>query len=343
MANANQNESSREPTLLSVRIQCSGIIADQLSEALLCFGASSVSVEDASSGEPLEEGISYDPVPWEPQKRQFWSQSCVTALFSAEQDVGECLALAVDSIGLKEIPKYEIIEKEGHEWLQQVQDMFHPVQINDSVWIIPEWRTPPDPLATNIILDPGLAFGTGEHPTTKLCLSFICESINGGEHVLDYGTGSGILGIAALKMGAAKAVGIDTDPMAVQSAKHNATLNSFGPDKMGVYLVSDDGSNSLSSRTPSERIAEWPLETATSGTVPAQYDIVVANILMNPLLQLAAHITGYVKPGGHVGLSGITIDQVTVVEQCYSQFLESILVSEADGWACIKGRKKELP
>lgn len=193
-----------------------------------------------------------------------------------------------------------------------------------------------DPIAINIVLDPGLAFGTGEHPTTRLCLLFLQEFVKGGEHVLDYGTGSGILGIAALKMGAGRAVAVDSDPLAVSSAIHNASLNSFGPDKMQVYLVPNDGSNAEASEGTMKR----PLATTTSNSGPAQYDIVVANILLNPLLYLASHITGYIRPGGLVGLSGIILDQVPRVQECYSKFLDNISVSKADGWACIKGTKK---
>lgn len=325
-----------EAHLLEARVQCSGVIVDQFSEALLCFGAISVSIEDANFGEPHEQGLLDGPVPWELQKRAFWNQNCVTALFTAEKDVGECLALASDSIGLKEIPKYEVTKRECQDWIQQVQEIFQPTQVTDGLWVIPKWRTPPDPLAINITLDPGLAFGTGEHPTTRLCLLFLQECVKGEERVLDYGTGSGILGIAALKMGAGRAVAVDTDPMAVSSAIHNASLNSFGPDKMQVYLVPNDGSNAEASEGTKKR----HLATTTSDTGPAQYDIVVANILLNPLLYLASHITGYIRPGGLVGLSGIILDQVPRVQECYSKFLDNISVSKDDGWACIKGTKK---
>lgn len=369
------NEGS-EAHLLEARVQCSGVIVDQFSEALLCFGAISVSIEDANFGEPHEQGLLDGTVPQELQKRAFWNQNCITALFTAEKDVGECLAHASDSIGLKEIPKYEVTKRECQDWIQQVQqimyqqfalflfamhmvklsfletsswenfwcsqrstiplEIFQPTQVTDGLWVIPKWRTPPDPIAINIILDPGLAFGTGEHPTTRLCLLFLQEFVKGGERVLDYGTGSGILGIAALKMGAGRAVAVDTDPMAVSSAIHNASLNSFGPDKMQVYLVPNDGSNAEAS----EGTMKKHLATTTSDTGPAQYDIVVANILLNPLLYLASHITGYIRPGGLVGLSGIILDQVPRVQECYSKFLDNISVSEDDGWACIKGTKK---
>lgn len=329
------NEGS-EAQLLEARIQCSGVIVDQFSEALMCFGASSVSIEDASFGEPHEQGLLDGPVPWEPQKRGFWNQNCITALFPAENNVSECLALAADSIGLKEIPKYEVTKRECHDWVQKVQEIFQPTQVTDGLWVIPKWRTPPDPIAINIILDPGLAFGTGEHPTTRLCLLFLQKFIKGGEHVLDYGTGSGILGIAALKMGAARAVAVDIDPMAVSSAIQNASLNSFGTDKMQVYLVPNDGNNAEAS----EGTMKGHLATSTSYTRSAQYDIVVANILLNPLLYLASHITEYIKPGGLVGLSGIILDQVPQVQECYANVLDNISVSKADGWACIKGTKK---
>ncbi|KAF8411129.1 hypothetical protein HHK36_003668 [Tetracentron sinense] len=221
-------------------------------------------------------------------------------------------------------------------------ESFLPVEVAEGLWIVPEWRTPPDVQATNIILNPGLAFGTGEHPSTKLCLLLLHGLIKGGELFLDYGTGSGILGIAALKFGAALSVGVDVDPKAITSARQNAGLNNIGPEKMRLCLVQDkaspptrDGRTSVDAEEQSSHGMKVIAETD-------KYDIVIANILLNPLIELADHIAAYAKPGAVVGVSGILSEQLPKIIERYSQFLEGISVSEMDGWACVSGTKKEI-
>ncbi|CAA6658188.1 unnamed protein product [Spirodela intermedia] len=169
-----------------------------------------------------------------------------------------------------------------------------------------------------------MAFGTGEHPTTRLCLILLNGLIKGGEAVLDYGTGSGILGIAAVKMGAAFSVGVDIEPQALSSARQNIALNAIEPGRMPLYLapVKDQTrSDGLKTRTES-------------------FDVIIANILLNPLTELAEELVSYGKPGAVVGLSGILHDQVSQVEEKYSKYLESISVSEMNGWACLAGSLK---
>ncbi|KAM0838791.1 hypothetical protein ACQ4PT_060737 [Festuca glaucescens] len=194
--------------------------------------------------------------------------------------------------------------------------------------------------ATNIIINPGLAFGTGEHPTTKLCLLFLKEVIKGGERVLDYGTGTGVLSIAALKMGAALSTGIDIDPQAVASAHENKLLNGMDSNKMLVYLVpagAEPSSFSSSIDKSEERKpSSDPELKSSSGT----FDIVAANILLNPLLELVEDIVRYAKTGGTVAVSGILCEQVPKVEKAYSRYLDNVSVSEMDGWACLQGTRK---
>ncbi|XP_058072368.1 uncharacterized protein LOC131221206 isoform X3 [Magnolia sinica] len=260
---------------LSVSIRCGKDIADMLSEALLCFGASSVSMYEAESCENIDE------------------------------------------------------------------EMFQPVKVTDGLWIIPEWATPPDVQAKNIILNPGLAFGTGEHPTTKLCLLLLHGLIRGGEYFLDYGTGSGILGIAALKMGAALSVGVDTDPQAITSARQNAALNNIEPEKMQLYLASSNVSPLLPNGTVTrdvEGLSSYSLEIMGE---MENFDVVIANILLNPLIELADYIVAYAKPGAVIGVSGIMSEQIPQIEKRYSQHLNSLSVSEMDGWACVSGIKKQ--
>ncbi|XP_023535559.1 uncharacterized protein LOC111796963 [Cucurbita pepo subsp. pepo] len=294
---------------LSVRIRCRKDIVDLLSEALLSFGASSTCVdEDDVSGSSHE--------------------IYVDTIFPDGQDVSKCISYAADSVGLKELPSYEVTIGEQHDWLKKSQESFHPVKVTEGLWIVPEWTTPPDVHATNIVLHPGLAFGTGEHPTTKLCLLLLHSLVKGGEYFLDYGTGSGVLAIASLKFGAAISTGIDVDPKAIESAQNNAALNSIEPEKLQLHLVPSD-------------IVEYKFsETFISGK--ENFDIVIANILLNPLLDLADHVVSYAKPEAVVGLSGILSEQVPAIIERYSQYLEGISVSTMDDWACVSGRKKRL-
>ncbi|KAL2472810.1 ribosomal protein L11 methyltransferase-related [Forsythia ovata] len=213
-----------------------------------------------------------------------------------------------------------------------MQESFHPVEVTEGLWIVPEWRKPPDVQAINIVLNPGLAFGTGEHPTTKLCLLLLQSLIRGGEYFLDYGTGSGILAIAAVKFGADLSVGFDIDSLAITSARQNAALNNIGPDRLLLSLVPSKNDHAFDSGYGARIISETN-----------KYDVVIANILLYPLLDLAERIVSYAKPGAVVGVSGIISEQIPCVIEHYSQFLEDIIVSKMDDWACISGTKKRNP
>lgn len=308
------------PTM-SANIQCNGDIADGLMEALMSFGASSVSVEDGAPTDNAEQENLSGPVAWSNDQRKLWNQCELMALFPPGHNVQECLALAFNSVGLKEMLPYKLSEVQHQNWEQQVKDLFQPLKVSESLWIIPQWRSPPDPTATNIILDPGLAFGTGDHPTTQLCLCWLNEVVKGGEEILDYGTGSGILAITALKLGAARAVGVDIDPMAISSATHNALLNGYGSNSLGLLIIPSSGN---------EQIPD---------IAAAKYDIVVANLLLNPLLLLLDRLLAYTKPGGLVGLSGILESQIDQVREAYGAHLDNVIVQTHDGWACLSGTK----
>ncbi|KAF9672776.1 hypothetical protein SADUNF_Sadunf11G0079400 [Salix dunnii] len=317
-------------------------LSDNLSEALLCFGASSASMDEDDNFDGSNE-------------------VCIDSIFPECEDVDMCLSQAANSIGLKETPPYEIHLGNQDDWVRKTQESFHPVEVTEGLWIVPEWRSPPDAQATNIILNPGLAFGTGEHPTTKLCLLLLKKLIKGKELFLDYGTGSGVLAIAALKFGAALSVGFDIDPQAITSARRNAILNSIGSEAMELHLVPGKTCSSWTSGRKDEKVEDKSCyETEViSGT--EKYDVVIANILLNPLLDLADHIVSYAKPQAVVGISGIIAEQISEISseitgidiyvsrvylQCscivdrYSMLLEDISVSEMDGWTCVSGRKK---
>ncbi|KAH9802518.1 Ribosomal protein L11 methyltransferase-like protein [Citrus sinensis] len=264
------------------------------SEALLCFGASSTSVDehDNDADENSEEIY-------------------IDSIFPECEDVDECILNAANSIGLKEIPRYEVRMGEQCNWIKKTQQSFHPVEVTKGLWIVPEWGAPPDVQATNIILNPGLAFGSGEHATTKLCLLLLRRLIKGGELFLDYGTGSGILGIAAIKFGAAMSVGADIDPQAIKSAHQNAALNNIGPKKMKLHLVPDRTFTASMNERVDGVVEDLSSHKIRGISQTEKYDVVIANILLNPLLQLADHIVSYAKPGAVVGISGILSEQVS--------------------------------
>ncbi|KAH9802489.1 Ribosomal protein L11 methyltransferase-like protein [Citrus sinensis] len=311
-----------ESPYLSVRICCQKLALDMFSEALLCFGASSTSVDEHDNDADENSDKIY-----------------IDSIFPECKDVDECILNAANSIGLKEIPCYEVKMGEQCNWIKKAQESFHPVEVTKGLWIVPEWSTPPDVQATNIILNPGLAFGTGEHATTKLCLLLLQSLIKGGELFLDYGTGSGILGIAAIKFGAAMFVGVDIDPQVIKSAHQNAALNNIGPKKIKLHLVPDRTfTASMNERV--DGVVEYLSSHEIRGiSETEEYDVVIANILLNPLPQLADHIVSYAKPGAVVGISGILSEQLPRIINRYSEFLEDILVSEKDDWRCVSGTK----
>ncbi|GMI63637.1 protein methyltransferase A [Hibiscus trionum] len=295
---------------LSVRIRCRKDIVDMFSEALMCFGATSTTVDEDDNCDTSNE-------------------ICIESIFPDSEDVGVCISQAADSVGLQEIPSYDVETGEHYDWIKKTQESFDPVEVSEGLWIVPEWKTPSDVEATNIILNPGLAFGTGEHPTTRLCLLLLQRLIKGGEYFLDYGTGSGILAIAALKFGASLSVGIDIDPLAITSARHNASLNDIGPENLQLRLVSSNTSS------PSIDECETVVESEHE-----KYDVIVANILLNPLLELADDIASHAKPGAPIGLSGILSEQIPCIINRYSPLLDDISVTEMGDWACLCGTKK---
>jgi ribosomal protein L11 methyltransferase len=197
------------------------------------------------------------------------------------------------------------------DWVQAYRESCHPVKVTDSLWVVPTWETPPDNSATNIIMDPGLAFGSGTHASTRLCLSWLAGNIRGGEQVVDFGCGSGILGIASLKLGAMAAWGADIDDQALVASKNNAALNKV---TFPVYHPDD-----------------LPPDTA---------DIVLANILANTLKELAPAFAQRLKPEGHIVLAGITADQAEAIIAVYKEWFSMEQVSKEEEWVCLVGKKK---
>lgn len=283
--------------------------AEGLSDALLEHGALSVDLLDADADTPDEQAIFGEP--GEPPPG-VWQHNRVSALFDADKDVTAILRAAASDIGLKQLPEYRIETLADNDWVRLTQSQFEPIPISARLWIVPTWHTPADPSAINIVLDPGLAFGTGSHPTTRLCLRWLDSNLLGGESVLDYGCGSGILAIAALKLGAARAVGVDVDAQAVTASRDNAIANKI--ENVSFYLPNAAPKNT--------------------------YDLVVANILTNPLRLLAPLLADATRPGGQIVLSGILEAQAQDVMNIYQQWFELNAPIFEDGWSCLSGRKR---
>jgi len=272
-------------------------------------GAISVSVEDALAGTAFETPQFGEPddlitAPATP----LWQQSRVIALFEPTVDIQQRIARAMLEVGITDMP-FHVQEIEEQDWVRLTQSQFEPIHITDRLWIVPSWHTAPNPDAINLVLDPGLAFGTGSHPTTYLCLQWLTEQVRGGETVLDYGCGSGILAIAAAKLGVRSALGIDIDENALQSAQDNAAANH-------VTL------NVSHSREP----------------LVQQFDLVVANILTNPLCVLAPLLAGCVASGGQIALSGVLAIQAEQVIAAYAPFIQLTIGATHDGWVRLEGR-----
>ena len=283
-------------------------MAEELSDALMEQGAQSVSVEDANAGTAQESPLYGEPGA---AVEGAWPQSLISALCVHDADPVQVLAAACAQVGLESLPDYRVEAVEDDDWVRRSQSQFEPICISDKLWIVPSWATAPDPAAVNLVLDPGLAFGTGSHPTTRLCLQWLERTIRGGERVLDYGCGSGILAIAARRLGAREALGVDVDPLALVAARANAARNQVDARFIDTETASD-----------------------------FQADLVAANILANPLILLAPLLAGYLRRGGRIALSGILETQADEVLTVYSRWFEMQVGGMDAGWALLEGLKR---
>ncbi|EGQ8357747.1 50S ribosomal protein L11 methyltransferase [Vibrio tarriae] len=252
----------------------------------------------------------FEPLPGE---TRLWGDTDVVALYEADMDTSLILQQIKASNMLAEGFAHKVEQVEDKDWEREWMDNFHPMQFGRRLWICPSWREVPDPQAVNVMLDPGLAFGTGTHPTTALCLEWLDNLDLSGKTVIDFGCGSGILAIAAIKLGAAKVIGIDIDPQALLASKDNAARNGV-EDQIDVYLPKDQ---------PEGLVA----------------DVVVANILAGPLRELSPIIKGLLKPGGQLAMSGILDTQAESVAEFYRDDLELDPIAEKSEWCRISGRK----
>lgn len=279
--------------------------AEPLCDALLEVGALSASIEDADAGTPDEKPQFGEPGS---VNSPGWDRSRVVALLEPDTDVAALLAAAGAQIGLTEVPAFTVDIIEEQNWVQLTQSQFDPIRVSERLWIVPSWHESPDPAAVNLILDPGMAFGTGSHPTTRLCLEWLERVVSNQVSVLDYGCGSGILAIAAARLGAGRVAGVDIDPQAVEAARANAERN-------GVTALFADSAE----------------------PVAGQYDLVVANILSNPLRVLAPAICAHVRSGGQLALSGILREQAEEIIGIYAQWLPMQIADTREDWVCLSG------
>ena len=290
---------------VSFTVDAAGV--EGLSDVLLECGAISVDVTDAAAGTADEHALFGEP--GEPAVGE-WAASRVSALFEEGQNIASVIA-ALHAAGLDSAGVVDVNQVADQDWVRATQNQFQPVRVSSRLWVVPTWHAAPDPAAINLVIDPGLAFGTGTHATTRLCMKWLDTNLRGGESVLDYGCGSGILGIAALKLGAARATGVDIDPLALLAARHNAMQNQ-------VHMAF----------------------VAAERDAPEPADIVLANILANPLTLLAPLLARLTRRGGHILLSGVLEHQAHEVEDAYRAAFDLAPLEHDDGWVLISGSKR---
>ena len=307
---------------LLLKIKANENTADEISDALMHIGALSASIEDANAetateqaifGEPSSADIQYTP-------HGIWQQNIVTAMFNENADVAhiiEVLSTETDILNVQY--STEIIAEQ--DWVRATQAQFDPIKITDKLWIVPTWHVAPNSKAINIVLDPGLAFGTGSHPTTHLCLEWLAQQglqnpdlQNPGlqnKSLLDYGCGSGILAIAAKKLGATQVVGVDIDPQAIIASRHNAEQNQVSIE----FYDANEFTQQI-------------------------FDVVVANILSSALLVLAPMLAKYCKSGAKLALSGILAAQTEALIERYSEWFNMDAPNQQDAWILLTGTKR---
>ena len=268
-------------------------------------GASAVTLQDAKDQPLYEPKLGSTPL---------WKNTTVIGLFDAHEDMDTVSTLLRAESGLDPFPSYKVEIVEDKDWEREWMTHFHPIRFGNKLWVCPSWKEVPEPDAVNLMLDPGLAFGTGTHPTTALCLEWLDQQEGLDSNTLiDYGCGSGILAIAALLLGAKKVTGVDLDPQALEATIDNAQRNNIAPEKLNVFLPED-----------------FPV-------MQARY--VVANILAGPLVSLAPKLAELVESGGHLALSGILAEQAEDIIHAYGPWFEMEKPVIQEGWVLISGKR----
>jgi ribosomal protein L11 methyltransferase len=288
-----------------------GDVADAIADALLESGALAVDVADLHAESDAEQPIFGEPGMALDVR---WADSRIAALFENTATTESLDALwnrlkneFPNALGIHE---FRVVPET--DWVRATQAQFEPIEITSNLWIVPTWCEPPSPNAINLRIDPGLAFGTGTHPTTRLCLEWLASLPLAGKTVLDYGCGSGILAMAAAALGAHEVFGVDIDPHAIEAAEHNTKANEL-------------------------RVRY----TTSSNAVRGEYDVVVANILAGPLTVLAPAICAHVKLGGALALAGILPPQVERIREAYAPWIALEVSAERDGWVRMNGLRAQ--
>lgn len=294
-------------TQATLVFEIDGKTGDRLSDALIEAGALSVTAEDALAGTPDEQPVFDEPG----ENSEPWPRLRLRVMAASESEARQILDGACATLGIA-VPASRTETVDDEDWVRKTQSQFPPIRISERLWIVPSWETPPDPSAITLVLDPGRAFGTGSHPTTRLCLRWLDRHLRRGENVIDYGCGSGILAIAAMKLGAGSAMGTDIDIEALATARNNAHANRVEC----TFLPS-----------------QAPLNM--------QADIVIANILANPLKLLAPALAAHTRVGGRIALSGILASHWEEVADCYRRWFELAPPDEDEGWVCLHGIRRE--
>lgn len=289
---------------LQLRLAITPEQAESLEDALLGLDAVSVTFMDAEDQPIFEPDLGTTPL---------WSNTHLLALFEADTDP-DALIRTLQSRWAQPLPQYEFEEIADQDWERSWMDNFQPMRFGERLWIVPSWHAAPEPDAVNLLLDPGLAFGTGTHPTTALCLEWLDSTAVKGKRVIDFGCGSGILAIAALLLGAEHAVGTDIDLQALEASRDNAQRNGIPDQQLDLHLPEN--------------------------MPPAPADILVANILAGPLVSLAPELARLVKPDGLIALSGILAEQADEVMAAYRDAFVLAPVAERDGWIRISGQRR---
>ena len=295
-------------TWLQLRLDTHPDQIEALENLMLATGAVAVTMEDNADQPVLEPGVGETPL---------WGQTRLTGLYPADTEMTNVVAAFPDETLRQANHRIEILEDK--DWVREWMQHYHPMPFGRRLWVCPSWLEPPEPDAVNLLLDPGLAFGTGTHPTTALCLAELDGMALEEACVVDYGCGSGILAVAALKLGAGSALGVDNDPQALVATRDNAIRNSIPIDALATALPGDFDK------------AAWQ----------GRADVVIANILAGPLVELSGTLLDFLKPGGTLLLSGLLQNQASTLSTSYGDRIELRVASERDGWVCLRGNRPD--
>lgn len=288
---------------LQLRVDCDPASAAALEALILDAGALSVTLEDREDEPLLEPGVGETPL---------WRAIRLTGLFPADTDMESVRSRLPASAGSVRV---ELLEDRdwSREWIQH----YRPMRFGERLWICPSWLPPPEPDAVNLLLDPGLAFGTGTHPTTAMCLTALDRRVRPGQQVVDYGCGSGVLGVAALRLGAQRLLAVDNDPQALTATRANGERNGIDPAALHISLPEDPA------------IAAWR----------GCGDLVLANILAGPLAALSDTLCDLLAPGGELVLAGLLDTQADELIAAYAPRLTLAVVDQREEWVCLAGRR----